>query len=74
MGPSASPQDDNNDLGLFEAGHVDYEAVFYVALQEAVVGFVDLLDGDYFYVAGDVVLAAEVEHLLGFGDAADGGA
>ena len=72
MGPSASPQDDNNDLGLLEAGHVDYEAVFYVALEETFVGFVDLLDGDDFDVAGDVVLAAEVEHLLGFFDAADG--
>ena len=41
-------------------------------LSEPLVGFVDLLDGDDFDVGGDVVLAAEVEHLLGFGDAADG--
>ena len=41
-------------------------------LSSLLVGFVDLLDGDDFDVGGDVVLAAEVEHLLGFGDAADG--
>ena len=31
----------------------------------------NLLDIYYFYVGGDVVLPAEIEHLLGFGDAAD---
>ena len=41
-------------------------------LSHAVVGFVDLLDRDDFDVRGDVVLAAEVEHLLRLGDAANG--
>ena len=40
-------------------------------LSQPLVGFVDLLDGDDFDIGGDVVLAAEVEHLLGLGDAAD---
>ena len=41
-------------------------------LEQPFVGFVDLLDGDHFDVGGDVVLAAEVEHLLGLGNPADG--
>ena len=40
-------------------------------LSQPLVGFVDLLDRNDLDVGGDVVLAAEVEHLLGFGEAAD---
>ncbi len=40
-------------------------------LSSLLVGFVDLLDRDHFDIGGDVVRAAEVEHLLGLGDAAD---
>jgi hypothetical protein len=57
--------------GLFQRGHVDDEAVFDVALEDALVGFVDLLDADKLDIGGDAVLAAEIEHLLRFGDAAD---
>ena len=42
--------------------------------EETLVGLIDLLDGDDFDVGGDVVLATEVEHFLGFGEAANGGA
>lgn len=35
-------------------------------------GFVDLLDGNVFDIGGDAVLAAEVKHLLGLPDAAEG--
>jgi hypothetical protein len=31
---------------LFQRSHIDDEAIFYVALEEAIVGLVDLLDGD----------------------------
>ena len=65
------PQVSSRSLGL-ERGHVDGEAVFDIGLGHAVVSFVNLLDGDDFNVSGDVVLAAEVEHFLGLGDAADG--
>jgi hypothetical protein len=51
--------------------HVDDEAVLHVALQQPLVGLVDLLHRDELDVGGDVVLAAEVEHLLGLADAAD---
>ncbi len=61
-------------LFIVERGHVDDEAVFDVAFEHAFVGFVDLVHADHFDVRGDVVLAAEVEHFLGFGEAADEGA
>ena len=59
-------------LARAQRSHVDREAVFHVALEHPLVGFVDLLDRDDFDVGSDVVLAAEVEHLLRLGDAADG--
>src|SRR5205807_7311513 len=55
----------------FERSHVDRETVLHVGLQQSLVSFVDLLDGDNFNISGDVMLAAKIEHLLGFGDAAD---
>src|SRR6266702_3761794 len=55
----------------FERGHVDRETILHIRPHQALVSFVDLLNGDNFDFAGDVVLAAEVEHLLGFGDATD---
>src|SRR6267154_765791 len=61
-------------LQLLQRGHVNDEAVFYVALKETGVGVVDLLDADFFDVRGDAVFGAEIEHLLGFANAANGGA
>src|SRR5262249_42750018 len=61
-----------NDMRLFQRGHVDDEAIFYVALQQALVRGVDLLDGNHFDVGGDAVIGAEVEHLLRFADTTDG--
>src|SRR5215469_1846316 len=55
----------------FKRSHIDRESVFHVLLYESVVGLVDLLDGDDFDVGGYIVLAAEVEHLLGLGDASN---
>src|SRR5690606_14355590 len=54
-----------------ERVHVDDEAVAHVALQHALVGLVDGLHADRLDVGDDAMLGAEVEHLLGFGDAAD---
>ena len=56
---------------LFERRHVDGEAVLYVGLQQPVIGFVHLLDGDDLDVGRDVMFAAEVEHFLGFRYPAD---
>src|SRR5882762_8842467 len=56
---------------LLQRSHIDDETVLHVALQQAVVGFVDLLDVDHLDIAHDVVFAAEVQHLLGLGDASD---
>ncbi len=49
--------------------HIDNEAVLHVALDDPVIGFVDLLDRDHLDVADDAVLGAEIEHLLGLRDA-----
>src|SRR5882762_7272180 len=46
---------------LPKRGHIDNEAVLYVALEETIVSFVDLLDLDEFDVGSDAVLGAEVE-------------
>src|ERR1700730_14588673 len=59
---------------LLERGHVDYEAILNVALEQALVGFVDLLDFDQLDVGSDALFGAEVEHLLGFLDTANRGA
>ena len=56
----------------FQRCHVDREPVFHIRLQQSLVGFVDLLNGNYFDIGGDVVFAAKIEHLLRFGDSADG--
>src|ERR1700677_4504994 len=60
-------------IGLlrFERSHVDGETVLHIRLEQSLVSFVDLLDGDDFDVGGNVVLSAEIKHLLSFGDTAD---
>src|SRR6266481_9157013 len=61
-------------LGLFrfERSHVDRKPVLHIGLEQSFVSFVDFLDRDYFNVSGDIMLPAKIEHLLGFGDAANG--
>jgi hypothetical protein len=54
-----------------ERGRVDHEAVPHVAGDDAIVGLVDLLAGDDLDVGTQVVLGAEVEHLLRLPDAAN---
>ena len=56
-------------LGL-ERSHIDGEAVLYIRLEQSVTRFIDLLNGDNFYIGGDVVLHAKIEHLLDFGNPA----
>lgn len=58
-------------LLCFERRHVNGKTILYIGLKQPVVGFVDLLDWDDFYIGGYIVLAAEVEHFLGLWDAAD---
>src|SRR5258707_11048883 len=57
---------------LLERSHIDDEAVLYVALEQAIISFIDLLDFDEFDIGSDAVLGAEIEHLLGLANAADG--
>ena len=56
----------------FERSHIDGEAVLHIRLEQSVVGFVDFLDGDDFDIGSDVMGPTKVEHLLGFGDTANG--
>src|ERR1700736_1006824 len=55
-----------------ERSHVDREAVLHVRLEQSLVSLVDFLDRNDFDIGRDVMLAAKIEHLLGFGDATDG--
>src|SRR6266576_2095456 len=59
-------------LLTFERSHIDREAVLHIGLEQSLVSLVDLLDWDDFDISGYVVLPAEIEHLVGFGDAANG--
>ena len=57
--------------GLLQAFHVDDKTVFHIALEQALVGLVDVLDINHFHFGHDIVRAAEIKHFLRFGDAAD---
>src|SRR5512135_1548659 len=58
-------------LLLRQGRHVDDEAIFYVAPKHPFVSLIDLLDRDLLDVGHDVVLPAEIEHLLGLSDPPD---
>src|SRR5262245_14708075 len=58
-------------LFRFERSHIDREAVLHVGLEQSVVCFVHLLNGNHFGIGGDVVFATKVEHLLRLGNTAD---
>jgi hypothetical protein len=55
-----------------ERGHINREAILHSGFEQSFVGFDDLLNGDDFDIGGNVMPAAKVEHLLGFGDTANG--
>ena len=56
----------------FKRSHINGEAILHIGLEQSVISLVDLLDGDDFYIGGDVMFATKVEHLLRFRDAANG--
>ena len=53
--------------------HIKHEPIFHVALQHALIRFLDLIDPDLLDFAGDSAFGTEIEHLLGLGDSADQG-
>jgi hypothetical protein len=57
--------------GGFQRRHVHHKAVFDVVLQHPVIGLVDVLHGDHLDVRNNAMLGAEIQHLLGLGNAAD---
>jgi len=54
-----------------QRSHVNNKAVTDVALQHTFIGFIDILDRDHLNFRNNIVLAAEVEHFLGFLDRSD---
>ena len=58
-------------MHLFDRGDVDDEAIADVAFEHTGIGGGDILDIDDLYVGNDIVLFTEVQHFLGFGEAAD---
>src|ERR1700731_1889656 len=56
---------------LLQRCHINYKAVLHVALEQAVVCFVDLLNFDHLDVRGNSLFPAEIEHLLRFAKPAD---
>ena len=51
--------------------HINHKAVFHITFQHAFVRFIDILNLNHFDICSDTMLAAEIEHFLGLGDAAD---
>src|SRR5215472_8960650 len=56
----------------FKRSHVDRETILHIRLEQSIVSFIDFLHWDDLDISGEVMFTAKVEHLLGFGDAADG--
>ena len=54
---------------IFERGHVNHEPVLHIATHRALVGLVDVVHRDGLNITRDVLLATEVQHLLGLLDA-----
>src|SRR4051794_37064822 len=59
------------ELLALERCHIDRESVLHIRLEQPLVSFIDLLYGNDFDVSGNVVLTAEIKHLLGFDNSAD---
>src|SRR5208337_2595232 len=55
----------------FKRCHINREPVLHIRLKQSLVSFVDLLDRDDFHIGGNVVLSAEIEHLLSLADPAN---
>lgn len=51
--------------------HINHEAVFHIAFQHTFVSVVNVRHADHFDVRTDVMFGAEIEHFLGFCNAAD---
>src|SRR3954470_18875977 len=60
-------------LGLIvlQRCHIDHKAVLHVILEHPGVSCFNILHFDHLDIRGDAVLGAEIQHLLGLGDAAD---
>ena len=51
--------------------HINHKAVFHITFQHAFIRFINILNLNHFDIGSDAMLATEIKHFLGFGDAAD---
>ncbi len=56
---------------LLQRCHINYEPIFHVILEQPVIRLVKLLHTDCFDISGNVVLPAEIQHLLRLADTAN---
>src|SRR6202000_661863 len=68
---SGIPRGCSSLLCGLQRSHVDRETVFHIRLQQSVVSLVDFLDWNDLHIGGDIVFAAEIEHLLRLSNAAN---
>ena len=58
-------------LLLCQGGVINHKAVMNIAFEHALVSLVNLLSTDHFHVCDNPMFCSEIQHLLGFRDAAD---
>ena len=56
---------------ILQAFHINYKSVFHIAFQHSLVSFINVLHFDDLNIRNDIMLATEIQHLLGFLDAAN---
>ena len=63
---------DKFSLLVLQRSHINYKPVADITFQQAIVGFVDLLDIYPLIIGRNVVLGAKVKQLLRFSNSSDG--
>lgn len=56
---------------MLQRAHIDHEAIAHLAGDKTVIGGIHLLDRNDFHICGELVFAADVEHLLCLHNPAD---
>src|ERR1700743_1168270 len=54
-----------------QRSHIDREAILHIRLHQPVISLVHLLDRNDLNIRGEIVLPAEIKHLLGLGNPTD---
>ena len=56
---------------IFQRSHVNYKAILHIAFQQALISRINILHIDQLYICSNIMLPAEIQHFLGFRNAAD---